>query len=212
MAANRLATDSESWSLILKEDSSSSARQWVTLEPRNGVVLLIEQVSSKDIRVMDISQQFAATGTFCRIGKISACEVINDDDNYNEKDDDDDDDDDVRSKLVVRLQRNITTTEGYSREDTSTATVTQDEGRALQILTYRRDLEENDRAVPFGVIDLKLVLADADGVQSFEATSGPSALGSREPFRWSKSFPNVSHVGQPDVFDFDSISPVWMWI
>lgn len=32
------------------------------------------------------------------------------------------------------------------------------------------------------------------------------------PFRWSKSnFPNIPHVGQPDVWNFDPMKPNWAW-
>lgn len=249
MAANRLATDGRTWSrILLLQNGNENARQWITVEPRSRTVKLVEQLSGIT-HVADVSEQFAATGAFCRTGKARLREInaaIDEnhvDDNY---DDDGESDDEVaRSELVTRLQKNVTTIEGfrrlmrgYSHKDTTataatttttttatTATITtttaigtsttaivEEEDQAARILAYRGDLENSEGASPFGVIDAKIVLADADGAESFQATSGPSALGSREPFRWSKAFPNVSHIGQPDVFEFNNVVPLWVWV
>ncbi|XP_032680547.1 putative phospholipase B-like lamina ancestor isoform X2 [Odontomachus brunneus] len=220
MAANRLATDSHTWfRVMLLQNGNDAARQWITLEPRSRIVGLIEQLSGI-IRVMDISEQFAATGAFCYTGKARLREIKVE---LGENGTDDEDDDDVtRDKLATRLQRNITTIEsfrrllqGCSHKDTvatTAITVTEDGDQTAQILAYRGDLEENGNASPFGVIDAKIMLAGVDGVESFEATSGPSTLGFRKPFRWSNTFPNVSHIGQPDVFEFDNVIPLWVWV
>lgn len=219
MAANRLATDGRTWSrILLLQDGNENARQWITLEPRSQVVELIEQMSGIT-RVVDISEEFAATGALCRTGKASLHEIKI---TIGENNADDEDDDDVaRGKLVTRLQKNVTTMEsfrrllrGYSHEDGTAiiTTVTEDEDQTARILAYRGDLEKNDSASPFGVIDAKIVLADVNGVESFEAASGPSTMGFRKPFRWSKTFSNVSHIGHPDVFEFDNVFPLWVWV
>lgn len=220
MAANRLATDGRTWfHVMLLQNSNDAAWQWITLEPRSRIVRLIEQLPGIT-RVADISKQFAATGALCCTGKARLCEIKV---AIGENGTDDEDDDDVtRDKLVARLQRNITTIESFRRllqrcshkdtTATTATTITEDGDQAAQILAYRGDLEENGNASPFGVIDAKIVLADVDGVESFEATSGPSTLGLRKPFRWSKTFPNVSHIGQPDVFEFDNVVPLWVWV
>lgn len=223
MAANRLTTDGLSWSrTLLPRNNSSSARQWIILEPRDSVVWLIEQPSPKGaVSVANISERFAVNGALCRTGEAGSRDIVMDDDNDDDDDNNDDnvDDDVARSKPVARMRRNVTTTKrfinlmrGCSHEDIIIDTATEDETQTQQILTYSEDLKKNGSATPFGVIDAKIVLADVNGVQSFEAISGPGALGFRESFRWSESFPNVSHVGQPDVFDFDSVAPLWVWV
>jgi hypothetical protein len=45
MAANRLASDGLSWSRLLdRQNSGTSSRQWLSLEPRLGLVSLVEQI------------------------------------------------------------------------------------------------------------------------------------------------------------------------
>ncbi|XP_011700719.1 PREDICTED: putative phospholipase B-like lamina ancestor [Wasmannia auropunctata] len=205
MAANRLAINGESWSRSMSlQNGIDVARQWVTLEPRNGVVWLVEQLPEL-VRTADISEQFAGADVLWAIGEVHLAEtnvVINEKENN----------DMAKSEPVVRLQSNITTTEhfrrlmrGYNHEK---STIKNED--SAQILTNREDLERVD--LPFGIIDMKIVLADADGVESFEVTSGPSMLDNTQPFRWSTTFPNISHVGQPDLFDFASVTPLWVWI
>lgn len=79
-----------------------------------------------------------------------------------------------------------------------------------QLFSYRGDLDDKSR--PVGVIDSKIFLSDLDGLDAFEATSGPAFLNFNQAFNWSNSFPNISHVGQPNIFQFDSVSPKWVWI
>ena len=79
-----------------------------------------------------------------------------------------------------------------------------------QIFSYRGDLEKSPR--PVGVIDTKIFLSDLDGFEAFEATSGPSYSKMIGSFDWSNSFPNISHIGQPAVFKFDSVTPAWVWV
>jgi len=202
MAANRLAINGRSWSCSMSlQNGADIARQWVTLEPRDSVVWLVEQLPGS-IRTTDVSKQFASTDMLWAIGEIHLSEanvVIS----KNEEDDDM-----TKSELITRLQSNITTTKhfrrlmrGYSHEK---PTIKNED--PTQILNNKGDLEKVD--LPFGIIDTKIVLADADGVESFEVTSGPI---STQPFQWSTTFPNISHIGQPDIFDFDSVTPLWVW-
>lgn len=79
-----------------------------------------------------------------------------------------------------------------------------------QLFSYRGDLDKPSR--PVGVIDSKIFLSDLDGLDAFEATSGPAFQNSYQAFNWSNTFPNISHQGQPNVFKFDSITPKWVWI
>jgi hypothetical protein len=208
MAANRLTTNGRSWSRSMSlQNGADVARQWVIQEPRDGVVWLVEQLPGI-IRTADVSERFADTGVLWAIGEAvhfrETNVVISESEEEN--------DDATSSEPIARLQSNVTTMEdfrrlmrGYSHEKPTV----EDEDQA-QILTNRGELEKVD--LPFGMIDTKIVLADASGVESFEATSGPSTADSVEPFRWSTTFPNVSHIGQPDSFDFDSVTPLWVWL
>jgi len=203
MAANRLAINGRSWSCNMSlQNGADIARQWVTLEPRNGVVWLVEQLPGF-IRTTDVSKQFASIDVLWAIGEVHLSEA-----NVIISENEEEGDDMTKSELITRLQSNITTTEhfrrlmrGYSHEK---PTIKNED--LTQILTNKGDLEKVD--LPFGIIDTKIVLADADGEKSFEVTSGPI---STQPFQWSTTFPNVSHIGQPDIFDFDSVTPLWVW-
>ncbi|KYM97877.1 PREDICTED: putative phospholipase B-like lamina ancestor [Cyphomyrmex costatus] len=207
MAANRLATNGRSWSRNMSlQNGADTARQWVILELRDSVVWLIEQLPGL-IRTTDVSKQFVGTDVLWAIGEVHHPEI-----NMIISENEEEDDDMTKSELVARLQSNITTIEhfkrlmrGYSHEIS-----TNKNEDPVQILTNRGDLEKVN--LPFGIIDMKIILADVDGVKSFEVTSGPSTLDSTQPFRWSTTFPNVSHIGQPDVFNFDSFTPLWVWL
>lgn len=205
MAANRLATNGCSWSRSMSlQNGTDIARQWVTVEPRDGIVWLVEQLPGL-IRTADISERFAETDVLWAIGEVHYHET-----NVVISENEEEDDDVAKSELVTTLRSNITTMKhfrrlmrGYSHEK---LIGNEDQAR---ILTNKGDLEKVD--LSFGLIDTKIILADADGVESFEVTSAPN-MGSTQPFRWSTTFPNVSHVGQPDVFDFDSFTPLWVWV
>ncbi|XP_077282876.1 phospholipase B domain containing lamina ancestor [Temnothorax americanus] len=207
MAANRLAVNGYSWSRSMSlQNGADVARQWVTVEPRDGIVWLVEQ-SPGLIRTVDISERFADTDVLWTVGEVHLRET-----NVGISENEEENDDVAKSELVARLQSNITTTEhfrrlmrGYSHEK---STIENEDQARISI--NRGDLEKVD--IPFGIIDTKIILADADGVESFEATSGPNIPGSTQPFQWSTTFPNVSHIGQPDIFDFDSVTPLWVWL
>lgn len=78
------------------------------------------------------------------------------------------------------------------------------------VMGYRGDLEKT--AIPFGNIDTKLVLIGSNGVETFEATSGPFSGRFGEDFEWARDFPMVPHVGQPEKFNFDPVTPSWAWV
>lgn len=207
MAANRLAMNGYSWSRSMSSQNGADvARQWVTVEPRDGIVWLVEQLPGL-VRTTDISERFAETDVLWAIGKVRLRES-----NVEINEDEKEDDDVAKNELVARLRSNITMAEhfrklmrGYSHEEPANENDDQ-----TRIPTDSGDLKKVD--LPFGIIDTKIVLADADGVESFEVTSGPNIPGSTKPFQWSTTFPNVSHIGQPDVFDFDSVTPLWVWL
>lgn len=201
MTANRLTTDGQHWfDSISQSNNVDIGRQWVILEPRFGTISLIKQLPGVT-RKTHINK-LAVTGSFWSTEEIRLRKNETNGNSY----------DMVKNELLAKLQTNVTRMEqfrklmrGYNHE-TST---TENEEQA-RILTYRGDLEKV--ALPFGVIDAKIVLADTNGIETFEAISGPSTLGFKEPFQWSKIFPNVSHVGQPDIFNFDSVTPLWIWL
>ncbi|KAL6258786.1 hypothetical protein P5V15_010734 [Pogonomyrmex californicus] len=213
MVANRLATDGYSWFRIRYGPYSRMptdvhvSRQWVILEPHDAVVWHVEQ-TSKFIRIANVSEEFANTGVFCVIAKNHFREssvIINGSKKENG-------DDVTENKLVARLQSNITTMEhfrrlmrGYSHEESTTKNENQ-----IQSLINEEDLEKIE--LPFGIIDTKIIVADTNGVESFEAISGPITVNSTQSFQWSTTYPNVSHVGQPDIFNFDSVTPLWVWL
>lgn len=202
MAENRLKTNGQDWFDNISQNDVDIGRQWITVEPRFGTIWLIKQLPGI-IHKTRINKQSAVTGALWSTGDIRLHENNETNENSNDA---------LKNELVARLQTNVTTMEqfrrlmrGYNHE----APTTENEEQA-RIQTYRGDLGKV--ALPFGVIDAKIVLADINGIEIFEAISGPSTLSSKQPFQWSKTFPNVSHVGQPDVFDFDSVTPLWVWL
>lgn len=206
MTANRLKTNAQHWfdSISLNENDADIRRQWITLEPRFGTIWLIEQMPGITRKRL-IKKHFAATGALWSTRNLYENNVtFNEiDENFYEM---------TKSELVARLQTNVTTMEqfrrlirGYNHE-----TPTTENEEQARIMTYRGDLRKV--AQPFGIIDAKIMLADTNGIETFEAISGPSTLGSKSFFQWSKTFPNVSHIGQPDLFNFDSVTPLWIWL
>ena len=62
MAANWLATDGLSWSRLLdRQNSGTSSRQWIGVEPRVGAVSFIEQIPGFTQHV-DRSSEFKSSG------------------------------------------------------------------------------------------------------------------------------------------------------
>ncbi|KAJ8681303.1 hypothetical protein QAD02_017090 [Eretmocerus hayati] len=70
MAANRLAVDGSTWSRLLdRQNSGTSNRQWIGLEPREGRVSLIEQMPDGTLHT-DVSEDFAARGYLACTGAL----------------------------------------------------------------------------------------------------------------------------------------------
>ncbi|XP_050577965.1 putative phospholipase B-like lamina ancestor [Bombus affinis] len=208
MAANRLATNSQSWfDTISHQNGGASALQWISFEPRSMTVLLVEQLPRITV-AMNYTEKFKKIGFISYIG-ISNFQNINDIVRPVKKDAD------LLKTRLTRLQENITTFEQFRNlmrgcsQEGCTSEEQNSKTNQLRELTYRGDLE--DIPVPYGIIDTKILAICADGLKSFEATSGPSTLQSRTPFQWSKSFPNISHVGHPDSFEFKGVTPRWVW-
>lgn len=208
MAANRLATNSQSWfDTISHQNGGASALQWISFEPRSITVLLVEQLPRITV-AMNYTEKFKKIGFISYIG-ISNFQNINDIVRPAKKDVD------LLKTRLMRLQENITTFEQFRNfmrgcsQEGCTSEEQNSKTSQLRELTYRGDLE--DIPVPYGIIDTKILAICADGLKSFEATSGPSTSQSRTPFQWSKSFPNISHVGHPDSFEFKGVTPRWVW-
>ncbi|XP_076756178.1 phospholipase B domain containing lamina ancestor [Xylocopa sonorina] len=207
MAANRLATNSQSWfDIISRQNGGASALQWISFEPRSASVLLVEQLPSITF-ARNYSEEFKKTGLVSYVG-ISNFQNINDIIRPAKKN--------LWRTHLASLQENTTTFEqfrdtmrGCSQED-CTAENQNSKTDLLQELAYRGDLA--NVPIPYGVIDTKILVIDMDGFECFDITSGPPTSQLREPFKWSKSFPNTSHIGHPDTFDFESVTPRWVWI
>lgn len=207
MAANRLTTNGQSWfNAMSNQNGGASALQWIIFEPRSTTILLVEQLPSIAVAI-NYTEELKKTG-FISYAGISNFQNINDivcpakkDVNF------------WKTCLAHSLE-NITTFEqfrnmmrGYSQED-YTAENQNSKTESLQELTYRGDLK--DEPLPYGIIDAKILTFDVDGFKNFEAISGPPTSQFRPPFKWS-SFPNISHMGHPDTFDFESVTPTWVW-
>ncbi|KZC13268.1 PREDICTED: putative phospholipase B-like lamina ancestor [Dufourea novaeangliae] len=209
MAANRLATNGQSWFESMSyQNGGASAVQWITFEPHNTTMLLVEQLPSLTV-AMNYTEEFKKVGYVACVG-TSNFQNVNDIIQPAKKDIN------AWRDRLARLQENITTFEqfrnmmrGCSQED-CTAEYQNSKVDPLQELTYRGDLET--QPIPYGIIDTKILVVDVDGFESFETISGPATSKSRPPFKWSDTFPNISHIGHPDTFDFESVTPTWVWV
>lgn len=207
MAVNRLSSDGRSWSrLAAYQNNDATAMQWITFEPRTSNTWLVEQQFGIT-QSFDYTEDFQKSSFIFSIGTSQLQELKN---TVNVREDE------IIARLckfVGNIQQNITTLEefrrvmrGYSQEDLSTDQNSDIE--LLQKLSYRGDLESVP--VPFGVIDSKIIAADPEILEA-ELSSGPCGSICRNSFKWSDSFPNISHIGHPDNFDFKSVIPVWVW-
>ncbi|OXU28719.1 hypothetical protein TSAR_012956 [Trichomalopsis sarcophagae] len=265
MAANRLATSGLSWSRLLdRQNSGTSNRQWISIEPRTGVVSLIEQIPGFTQHV-DHTNEFRSKGYLgCTGAPYSSTirELLG-----GERDESV-----ARAEQLALLQANITSVEGLkalmrgeiralsdnnkdedsdeplesenTEQSPSNPTITKSNddntssspllsaltstmssstllsssssssssslSSTEQLLAYRGDLASVPR--PLGVIDSKLFLFDLDGLETFEARAGPARRIEAPAFDWTHSFPNSSHLGQPEIFSFDSLAPAWVWL
>lgn len=209
MSANRLAKTGHDWSRSLGQHSGTSNRQWVTYQPRSHFLWVTEQIPGHTYSAQHDEELFeqgylAFTGTpiFSKIRNLL---------NSNESS--------LRLALFQCLQKNITTLEEVravmdgNHEAIQNHDCSKISTKSDQVLAFRGDLDQGMRR-PFGVVETTITLtSEENGVEVFEAHAGPPSSSSerRAPFSWSKTFPNASHHGQPNVFDFKSVMPVWVW-
>lgn len=70
------------------------------------------------------------------------------------------------------------------------------------------------RIIYFYILDV------SSGIKELKIQSGPAFYLDVEklgetilPFKWSSSkFNEISHVGQPDEWNFQAMQPAWVWI
>lgn len=202
MAANRLATGSQSWfNTISHQNGGASALQWISFEPRSMSMLLVEQLPKVTVAT-NYTEEFRKTGFVSYVG-LPNFQSIGDAVRAGKRDAN------LTKACLAHLQENVTSLEqfgsmmrGCSQEDRAQNSKISD---PLRGLPEKRG--PGDSEVPYGIIDTKILVAGVDGIESFEAASGPSTM-----FTWSESYPNVSHIGHPDTFDFESVTPRWVWI
>ena len=82
-------------------------------------------------------------------------------------------------------------------------------GDPMAAICARGDLNL-DTPDPTGCMDSKVTSYKQALQLEADAVAGPTAQG-LPPFRWDDKFPDVLHVGHPEVFDFqyEKQSPVW---
>lgn len=206
MVANRLATDGRTWSKLMSRKNGETNRQWLVYDPSASSIWLMEQTHGMT-RSADYSEKFAESGFLTCTG-VPYFKEIRDAVGFNR--------DDLvrRQELVTQLQQNITDSEqvnalmrGCSLDGDLRSNDSLD---ISQTLSYRGDIATVAR--PMGVIDAKIFLATGNGLETMLATSGPRFNKDVESFDWRKNFSNMSHIGHPDVFNFQSVSPMWVWI
>ncbi|XP_051154546.1 putative phospholipase B-like lamina ancestor [Leptopilina boulardi] len=215
MAANFLSTNSDNWSNVMTLKNSGTAnRQWVIFEPQKNIVRLFEQIPGITESI-DYTKKFMEMGFLVCTG-VPIIQEIKDYANFELAEAV------LRATEVEKHQKNMTTVEDVRklmrgcRHEVESITDENEDFKCnwnfseQQLFSYRGDLDDKSR--PVGVIDSKIFLSDLDGLDAFEATSGPAFLNFNQAFNWSNSFPNISHVGQPNIFQFDSVSPKWVWI
>lgn len=206
MAANRLATDGRSWSRIVAyQNNAATGNQWVIVEPRSMAVWLIEQL-------LGITHATEYTKLFKKFGFL-ACTGMPTSQGIWDVLGLPAEEEIARKSYLINVQENVTTLEdfkklmrGYNQEE---STVDADVNDLLRAVAYRGDLDETPS--PFGVVDSKVFATDADRFETLDVVSGPAAGNCLDSFNWAESFPNISHVGQPDTFGFDAVSPLWIW-
>ncbi|XP_058796938.1 putative phospholipase B-like lamina ancestor [Phymastichus coffea] len=201
MAANRLATDGLAWAQLLERQAAAggaAGRQWLAVEPRYGRVRLVEQLPAGPTQHSDRSVEFARQGFLGLAGaplseaargppgaRAAAAAA--------------------RAAQLALLQANVSSVEALRELMRGPG-----DAALAQLLAYRGDLAAVPR--PHGVVDSKLFLFDLSGVLAFEGRCGPPRRPHAPAFDWAASFPNSSHLGQPEVFAFDSFAPRWVWL
>lgn len=186
MAANRLAIDAQSWIriMILEKEGSLMPHQWIVYQARSGKLWLMEQLF-RGTRYVDYTKEFVEKGFLLYLGKA----YFSDGRGPFRR---------IKINQTYNLTKNITMVEDVRKFM---------RGYNLDNETMNR----TDILSPVGVIDTKIVLVDANGLESLEATSGPIEVVRNHNFVWSKIFPNIQHIGHPDLFNFQSVTPLWVW-
>ncbi|CAG5089411.1 Similar to lama: Putative phospholipase B-like lamina ancestor (Drosophila melanogaster) [Cotesia congregata] len=232
MAANWLATDVNSWSrTIARRDGSENTRellQWVILRPADSSVWLVEQHPLMT-HAIDYSKIFREKGyLFCDGNSL----LLNQENIYINKESI------VETKNIPEQVINIKDNENINLNDKKIESNSEESQvgheeylnlffkslnssihfkfiekelpSMIDTMTFRGDLETTPTAI--GVIDSKVMVLNDQGLVDFQATSGPPwSADQKSPFQWSNSFPTISHIGQPDKFQFSSINPHWAW-
>ncbi|KAH0561778.1 hypothetical protein KQX54_019400 [Cotesia glomerata] len=234
MAANWLATDVNSWSrTIARRDGSENTRQllqWVILRPADSSVWLVEQHPLMT-HTIDYSNIFREKGyLFCDGNsllnqekilintdkteiKINPEQVVENNNSENI---------DLNEKKISEIIESNSEESQVGHEEYLNLFfkslnssihfkfIEKELPLMIDTMTFRGDLETTPTAI--GVIDSKIMLLNDQGLVDFQANSGPPwSADQKSPFQWSKSFPNISHIGQPDKFQFSSINPHWAW-
>lgn len=108
------------------------------------------------------------------------------------------------------------------RNDTNIETF-KDVAKILELHAWRGDINEKSK-IPFGNIDIKLY-SNKQSVDSkvfsniiltksgpvFTEDSGNKTTVKLTPFIWKASGFDVSHTGQPEIFNFDYLKILWSW-
>lgn len=211
MAANRLATDGRSWSrLMVPYSGGTVSRQWLAVDPRLNSVWLVEQLPGIT-HAVDFSKEFLNLGYIACTGVPMFNEIRMAVGPTRDAAS-------IKSAEISKRQANLTSPDQVAdlmrgrapkfgdREDNSTVVFGTE---YTAVIAFRGDM--NPKPVPVGVIDTKVIVGGLDGFETFEATSGPSFLDKIPAFNWSRTFPSIPHCGQPEVFDFGTVVPKWVW-
>ncbi|XP_034941811.1 putative phospholipase B-like lamina ancestor isoform X2 [Chelonus insularis] len=217
MAANWLSSDAHTWSRLLarREDPGNPWKpfQWVIVRPNNLSVWLVEQHPTAT-HVVEYTDRLKEEGyLFCDGNSLLVTSEENeglikvkqrgefDKTMVNTSEIDDQLDMQEKSHEGILSPKN--------RSSSSHSKLLYDLPSLKQVMTFRGDFEEVP--VAMGVIDSKIALVNNNGLQQFDATCGPAWSEEKAVFQWSESFPNIPHIGQPDKFDFESMTPLWIW-
>lgn len=202
MSANRLATETRTWSQFMgrgnpsnNAQNSIASSQWVTLTPKDSSIWLIEQQSST-LRAFNLTQNFLENGyIFCNGESVSkesfALEQLNNDGNNNSNSYQPEDD------FHLLLSENITNVEAIRNLMSGPARYLDNKfdeevkNISSVIMNFNEKIESPSQSFleasakfifrgdlenppkPIGTIDNKMTLVTANGVESFEATCGP---------------------------------------
>ncbi|XP_063697348.1 putative phospholipase B-like lamina ancestor isoform X2 [Culicoides brevitarsis] len=223
MAANRLAQSGRSWCKYMSHRSSTDVKQWMIVDINGflknksnkivekegkcsnvGFVYVADQVFGK-LNYKDITEYICKTEYWfstrtsyidgsikkCNTNMSSQCEDYN---------------------FVEFYQQNITTLQGLA---------------TLLNCLGNKGVLNSEIYEFFGNVDMKLYSASLSGsieylsnarpVQSLEFNNSTHQVNRKEisaklkQICWSKFVPTL-YDGQPDIFEFDFVSPTWSWV